>query len=124
MITYRTAIPGDRLAVVALLNSRKLPTADIPAELPHFLVAERENEIVGCVGLEIYGSDALIRSLVVDHRVQNQGVGNALLTRVMAVGTNQGVHTLHLLTTTARAYFLTKGFHDESRDKSPEQIRA
>jgi amino-acid N-acetyltransferase len=123
MISYRKATPADRPAVLAILKLHNLPTADISPDLLHFVVAEKGGQLAGCVGLEVYGSDALVRSLAVDGVAQNQGVGNELLTRAIALSKTLGCKTLHLLTTTAREYFLKKGFRDERRDQGPELIR-
>lgn len=48
--------------------------------LPHFFVAERDGEIIGCAALEIYSPKlAEIRSLAVSERAQGRGVGKLLV---------------------------------------------
>ncbi|HWX33859.1 MAG TPA: hypothetical protein VNZ53_41320 [Steroidobacteraceae bacterium] len=51
---------------VALLEAQGLPVSDITAgHLEHFFFAGSDGAPTGLVGLEIYGTDALLRSLVV-----------------------------------------------------------
>ena len=59
------AAPADAAAIDALLRAADLPADDFADHLAHFLVARRGDAVVGAVGLELHGRDALLRSLVV-----------------------------------------------------------
>jgi amino-acid N-acetyltransferase len=59
----------SELQVRRLLNDAKLPTADlIPERLKDFIGCGLEQAPKGVVGLEIYGPDALLRSLTVEDK--------------------------------------------------------
>ena len=64
-ITLRPAAASDRPAVAELLRAAELPLDGVPAGLEHFIVATRGGEVVGAIGLEVYGDAALLRSAVV-----------------------------------------------------------
>src|SRR6185503_9245636 len=61
----RPATDGDYRAVIALLEATGLPTAGVPRTLGDFLVADAEDGLAGAIGLERYGSAALLRSAAV-----------------------------------------------------------
>src|SRR5580765_4166809 len=61
----RSATAADYPAVIALLEAAGLPTAGVPRTLDDFLVANRKDGLAGAIGLERYGSGALLRSAVV-----------------------------------------------------------
>ena len=61
----RPATDADYPAVIALLEAAGLPTAGVPQTLGDFLVADARDGLAGAVGLERYGSAALLRSAVV-----------------------------------------------------------
>lgn len=66
MTPLRLATPDDMPDVLALLKDSGLPHQDIDAaRLNGFLIAAGGKTVLGMVGLEQYGSDALLRSLVV-----------------------------------------------------------
>jgi len=55
-----------RSTAVALLQAQELPVSDITDQhLEHFFFVNFDGAPTGLVGLEIYGADALLRSLVV-----------------------------------------------------------
>lgn len=61
-----------------LLNDCGLPTTDLTARhLKHFFSCGSEKSLRGVVGLEIYGSEALLRSLAVDKSTRGRGCGKA-----------------------------------------------
>jgi GNAT superfamily N-acetyltransferase len=69
-----------RSTAVALLQAQGLPVSDITAEhLEHFFFVGLDDSPTGLVGVEIYGTNALLRSLVVAESARTQGVGSALV---------------------------------------------
>jgi amino-acid N-acetyltransferase len=78
-ISLHSAKGTDRPALVEVLRAVSLPTADLAEELDHFIVARQSEKIVGSVGLEVYGSCALLRSLAVDPARQGTGLGKFFL---------------------------------------------
>lgn len=106
-----------------LLQSAKLPHADLTAaHLDHFVLRREGNVLVGAVGLEVVGRDALLRSLVVHPEHQNRGLGQELVRAVEAHGRSAGVTTIYLLTETAERFFAARGYASTDRAGVPEAI--
>lgn len=64
----------------ALLQDAGLPTPDLtPAHMEHFFILGFDGAAIGLVGLELYGRDALLRSLVVASQRRKCGLGSILL---------------------------------------------
>lgn len=122
-VSLRTAQAEDLPAVLALLGRAELPTAGVAEALPQFVIAENEGELVGVVGLELYGDSALLRSLAVEERWRRSGVGRTLIDRALAVTRERGIKDVFLLTTTAEHYFPQFGFTCVSRDSVAEAVQ-
>ncbi len=92
-----------------LLTEAQLPTEDItPEHLEHFFGAQSEQGLEGVVGLELYGSVALLRSLAVRTAARGLGVGAELVSKAEHYALEKGARSLFLLTMTAKAYFETR----------------
>lgn len=114
-----------RDAIVALLESANLPTADLTDEhLEHFFFVGPRTAPFGLVGLEIHGRDALLRSLVIapDHRVA--GAGSALVEHAENYARTRSVEAVYLLTTTAEQFFARRGYGRIERSEAPASIRS
>ncbi len=120
----RAARPGDFTRVAGLLQANHLPIAGVPESLDAFLVAERDGRLVGVIGLECYGTDALLRSAAVDEPAQGTGLGAQLVDGIMTEAAVRGIRTLWLLTTTADQWFPRFGFTVAARADVPESVRA
>jgi amino-acid N-acetyltransferase len=93
-------------SAVALLESQGLPTSDITdAHLEAFFYAGDDRSPTGLVGLEIFGSSALLRSLVVAEAARSQGMGSALTLHAEQFAASQNIRSIYLLTTTAESFF-------------------
>lgn len=121
--TIRPARAVDLDAVHRLLASSRLPTRGVAEALDDFLIAEIDDQIVGAIGLERYGADALLRSAVVAESVRGTGLGSRLVAALLSVAEQRDVHALFLLTTTAEDYFPRFGFTRITRDEVPETVR-
>jgi arsenate reductase len=122
-VEYRPASPADLDAVRALLSRLHLPADDVGGSKQTFIVARTGDELVGCVGLERYGDDALLRSLAVTPRMQGSGVGKALYAKAVSEAGKSGTHALYLLTTTAAPFFAKAGFARIDRAEVPLALR-
>jgi amino-acid N-acetyltransferase len=123
-LEFRTAHSADLPNVVDLLGRAHLPTAGVAQALPHFIVAEREGELIGVAGLEVYGASALLRSVAVEDSWRGTGVGRTLIDRALGHARQAGIHDIFLLTTTAEHYFPRFGFACVSRDEVTAEVRA
>ena len=119
----RPARPRDHASVIALLRAASLPTAGVEANLANFLIAEEGGRVAGAIGLERYGTAALLRSAVVESSSRGTGIGGVLVERLLAEARRQGVHEVYLLTTTAERYFRCKGFESIDREQVPVGVR-
>ena len=118
----RAAAPGDLPPVRELLRAAGLPTegVDTPGA---FVVAEAEGRVVAAAGLERHGRSGLLRSVVVDPAWRGRRVGEAVVSRVLAMADVSGLSAVYLLTTTADAWFPRFGFGAAPRDEAPPEIR-
>lgn len=122
--SIRDAVPGDLPSVEALLRANSLPVEGVPASLDAFLVAERDGTVVGVIGLECYGADALLRSAVVDPALRGTGLGARLVDSILAQAERRGLVSIWLLTTTAERWFPRFGFAVAARADVPVAVQA
>jgi amino-acid N-acetyltransferase len=114
-----------RSTAVALLQAQGLPVSDITDEhLEHFFFVGSDGSPSGLVGLEIYGSDALLRSLVVAETTRTQGVGAALVQHAEDYAVSHHVDAIYLLTTTAEPFFEHRGYRRIDRSEAPQTIQS
>ena len=119
----RSATAADYPAVIALLEAAGLPTAGVPRTLDDFLVANRKDGLAGAIGLERYGSGALLRSAVVRPGDQGTGIGAALVRALLDRARDGGLREIYLLTTTAERWFPRFGFTPIEREQVPDAVR-
>src|SRR5215469_10816229 len=88
-------------SAAALLKAHGLPAADLTEDhLQHFFFLGSDGSPLGLIGLEIYGADALLRSLVVAEGERGRGLGSQLVEQAEDYAASQGASTIYLLTTT------------------------
>lgn len=115
----------SKSAITQLLTEAQLPVEDITSEhLAHFFGAWSELRLEGVVGLELYGSVALLRSLAVRMEMRGLGVGGRLLKEIEYYAYEKGARSLFLLTMTAQTYFEKYGYSVIPRDSVPDAILA
>jgi L-amino acid N-acyltransferase YncA len=111
-------------AVKKLLAESDLPSSDVtPDHLKHFFGCGTKERLTGVVGLEIYGTVALLRSLAVARDCRGNGFGKALVAKAEDYARSRGVADIYLLTTTAERFFERLGYKRTAREIAPEAIR-
>jgi len=116
---------GDSLGYVeALLAENGLPAGDVHSKPGCFYIAFDGEDRVGVSGLERYGADGLLRSLVVEEPARGSGIGTAICNCLEREARAAGVERLWLLTTTAADFFAARGYERVDRSAAPERIRA
>lgn len=121
--SIQPVVPQDRDAVVLLLKAVNLPVEDLPATLDLFLVAKKEGQVVGSVGLQLHGDYALLRSLAVHPQQQGTGMGKALYQAAVNLAVQKDIRELYLITTTAAPFFKKQGFRQADRMSVPVAIQ-
>ena len=123
-IEITPALKSDLAAITALLSAADLPSRDLTEEgIAHFLIARYSGTLCGCVGLELYGQTALLRSLVVVPEMQSRGIGRLLCDRSLTYARNRSIHRAFILTTTAEPFFSKLGFTKWERGAVPQDIQ-
>jgi amino-acid N-acetyltransferase len=111
-------------AALAFLAGAGLPTAGFAEHFATALVARDEGRLVGCVALELYGDEALLRSLVVDRAARGRGLGEQLSAAALELARQRGARRVWLLTTTAERFFPRFGFRRVERSAVPAALQA
>jgi amino-acid N-acetyltransferase len=120
----RKATNRDLDAVEGLLSANDLPLDGVKENLSGFVVAEEGSRVIGAVGLEKFGSIALLRSAVVSNEHRGGGVGRRLVEQILEYAEKDGIEELFLLTTTAEDYFPRFGFTRTTRSAVPPAVKA
>lgn len=124
-LQLRAASELDRPAIASLLSTAKLAALDSAAQFgPQYVVAvDASGILAGVAGLELYGSDALLRSVAVAPSLRSNGLGQRLTEDRMKWAAEQGIKRAYLLTTDARGYWERYGFEVISRGDAPPGVR-
>lgn len=123
-VALREAEGSGLRAVELLLERNDLPVADVRSGPGDFYEALDGTERVGIGGLEVYGSDALLRSVVVVEDARGRGYGTAICEALEDQARAAGAETVYLLTTTAADFFAARGYEEMDRDAPPGTITA
>lgn len=115
---------GDGLGYVeTLLERNGLPAGDVRSKPDCFYLAHENDRRVGVGGVEVHGTDGLLRSVVVERSARGEGYGRALCEALEERAATEGVEALFLLTTTAADFFADRGYEAVDRDRVPDAIR-
>ena len=116
-VTVRRAHHGDARAIRLLIDrfvadGTLLPRSEafISSQADHFLVAEENGHVVGCVHLDEYApSLSELRSLAVDPSMHGKGAGRALVLATEELARRRGCATLFAVSND-EAFFNRFGF--------------
>jgi len=118
------ASPLDEPWVRQLLTLCGLPHEDItPEHLRHFWVIKEKGEILGVVGLEVFGRMGLLRSLAVAPRFRNRGFATQLTKKAEEYAASLKIEGMYLLTLTAESFFQKRGYQKTERLSVPPEIQ-
>jgi len=113
----------DFHVIRSALQQNKLIYSDLDSRLPHFFKATSNQTLSGCIGLEIYGSHGLLRSLWVAPAFRNQGLAQNLVNTLEVYATGLNLQNLYLLTETAETFFSKRGYQRLDRLAAPEALK-
>lgn len=115
---------ADFAEVATLLQSEGLPTDDLNPQLTNFLLARANGVLVGVAGIDVYGTDALLRSVAVHKDFRNFRIAQRLTNDLIKQVRLQGINDIYLITTTADKYFAKQGYTVVDRASVPAHISA
>ncbi len=117
------ASPKDESWIRQLLSLCGLPHEDItPQHLRHFWAMKEKGQVIGVIGLEVFRSLALLRSLAVDPRFRKQGIAGQLMNKAEDCAVSLKIEAIYLLTVTAESFFLKRGYQRIERSLAPPAI--
>jgi amino-acid N-acetyltransferase len=119
----RTATEQDSALIRALLNANSLPTSDLQASRPRFVVACVDKQVIGTGALQPFGSVALLRSIAVEPHLRGAGVGRSIVRELEHIARTDDIKQLILLTQTARSFFEAQGYVSIDRASAPPLVR-
>ena len=103
------AVARDMGEIRALLEETRLCDDQTErSESCSFLVLRNETGFVGCVCLEVFGEEAILRSLAVNKAARGVGYGWMLADNAINLARHRGVLRIYLLTETASDFFAAK----------------
>ena len=115
---------GERGALAKALAKARLPTDDLDSPGPLFWRFETADSIpVGFGGLEIYGEDALLRSILILPPLRRRGLGTAVVAQLEIEAAVLKCRAVWLLTDGGSEFFDRLGYARCDRAVVPEAIR-
>lgn len=118
-----TPIGADDAGLNAALRRENLAVDDLSEAGRRFFVYRNlSGAMLGYGGYELYGSDALLRSVIVETDGRGHGIGRNLVALTCYRALRQGARTAWLLTTTAADFFEKLKFKRRAREDAPDAI--
>ena len=123
--SMRPAHREDMAAVREVLASTELEEPVRDDQSGSFFVLRNEDGVVGCVSLEVFGDDAILRALAVNPKFRGAGYGWMLADTAVNQARWRGVRRIYLLTETASDFFAAKfGFRVVDRSTLSRKVAA
>ncbi|MEF2162655.1 arsenic resistance N-acetyltransferase ArsN2, partial [Pseudomonas aeruginosa] len=113
---------GDAPDLRAALTAANLPVDDLTEPGRAFFRFADAGRIFGFGGFELYGENALLRSIVVLPEARGKGQGKAATDLLIQQTAAAGARTAYLLTTNAAPFFERNGFRPIDRSAAPADI--
>jgi len=98
----------------------------LEAEIERFVVAEYDNQIIGCAGLYAFPEERVgeLAALAVHPDFRREGYGEALMQEIEARARKHRLAALFVLTTRTAGWFLERGFRPAAVSDLPQQKQA
>ncbi|MGO4812762.1 GNAT family N-acetyltransferase [Cupriavidus sp. 2MCAB6] len=123
-VQLRSASHSDWQQVVTLLESCRLPAADVVEIIEAFHIAVCDGHIVGCAAAEHHGESILIRSVAVEPEYRDRGIASRLVEALLMRARGTEARDAYLLSTVAPAYFARWGFSLIPAEEAPPEVTA
>jgi amino-acid N-acetyltransferase len=119
----KLASEKDLVEIRDLIKANNLPAEDISEHVHNFLILEKDHNVIGCIGIEIYNETGLMRSLAVIDSQKGNSFGQLLTQELISYSKSMGIARLYLITTTAEKFFEKFGFNSIPRENADEAIK-
>jgi amino-acid N-acetyltransferase len=119
----RPATDQDSAVIRALLDANSLPTGDLEAARPRFVVACMDEQVIGAGALQSFGPIALLRSVAVEPHLRGAGVGRSIVRELEHIARANEIKQLILLTQTAKSFFEAQGYVAIDRASAPPAVQ-
>lgn len=113
----------ERDGLAAALAKEGLPAEDLTSPEQLFWRFESDALPAGFGGLEIYGDQALLRSVVTLPPVRGRGIGSAIVAALEMEARIRGARTVWLLTDKAADFFAPLGYRKCERAEAPKALQ-
>ena len=113
----------EREGLAAALAKAGLAAADVKSDGPLFWRFENDDVPVGFGGLEIFGDQALLRSVLTLPPVRNRGIGSNIVASLELEARVRGCRVVWLMTEKAADFFARLGYRVREQDEIPNTIR-
>lgn len=110
--------------VFELLEEADLATSDLKNPDVRLFEATVSGRFVGFGGFELYGTDALLRSVVVHPDMRSRGLGTRICLELEDELAESMCRTIYLLTSDASGFFEQLGYEQVERASVPDTIRS
>jgi len=97
MLFINKTSTSDLPEVLRLLKLVDLPTEGVEEHFHNFFIIQKDDMIVGCVGIEIYENNGLLRSLAIHPSFQGKGIGLQLVEKIEEYSIEKGLKKIYLL---------------------------
>ncbi|MBP0619351.1 GNAT family N-acetyltransferase [Cupriavidus consociatus] len=104
------ATEADWPDIKALLHASSLSVAGVQDRIGEYMVIRDNAGLLGCAGLERYENTGVLRGLAVAPRARSSGLGELLISAIVADVRRDGVESIVLQTSNASGYFERMGF--------------
>ncbi len=117
------ATEADWPDIEALLRASCLSSESSHDHTTQYMISRDKSGLLGCAGIERYETTGVLRALAVAQRAQSAGLGELLISAVVADGRQRGIETIVLQTRNASGYFARLGFAPVGISDLPASIR-
>jgi len=122
METIHALLQSEIHSIKELLLSSDLPVADLDKAPIQFFGIKENDQLIATGALEVYGVNAVLRSVAVLPTHQNHGYGKQIVRFLEKKARELEIGKLFLLTTTAEDFFRNLNYISIQRDSCPPKI--
>lgn len=115
--------PEEFDSVFELLAEAKLDFSDLKQPNIRLFRFEENGQTMGAGGLEIFGDQALLRSVAVKKELQGKGLGKEMVAQIEQAARKSGIKSFYLLTNTAPEFFKSIGYQQIERNDFAEPLK-